>query len=205
MNYSGIRVPFLDKNKIKEKADVFRRKFWDDCLPVDIEKIVNFKLGIKIIPTPNLRESCDIDAQISFNLRWIYVDYDMYRDERQQNRLRFSFAHEIGHYALHQNIYSQFKLTNIYKFRQIITEQISEQQYGYLETQANKFASYLLVPRERFEIEKNKLINQLKADPNFIKIKDNFYLAIPLSTIFGVSAEAMEIVLKDESSNQKIA
>lgn len=203
MNDSEIKVPFLDKNEIKKKADAFRKKFWGNSLPVDIEKIINFKLGIKIIPVPNLRRSCDIDAQISFNLQFIYVDADMYEDQRQQNRLRFSFAHEIGHYILHKNIYSKLKLTNIYKFRQLITEQISEQQYGYLETQANKFAGYLLVPREKIEIEKTKLTEQLKEDPEFIKITDNklqnSYLAIPLANIFGVSAEVIEIVLSENN------
>lgn len=196
-------MPFLDKIEIKKKADAFRKKFWGNSLPVDIEKIINFKIGIKIIPVPNLRRFCDIDAQISFNLQFIYVDTDLYEDQRQQNRLRFSFAHEIGHYILHKNIYSKLKLTNIYKFRQLITEQISEQQYGYLETQANKFAGYLLVPREKIEIEKTKLTERLKEDPEFIKITDNklqsSYLAIPLANIFGVSTEVIEIVLSENN------
>lgn len=201
MDYSQIKVPFLDKEKIKKKADAFRKKYWDDSLPVDIERIINFKLKIKIVPIPNLRRFCDIDAQISFNLQFIYVDADIYKDERQQNRLRFSFAHEMGHYVLHKDIYKKLKLTNIYNLRQIITEKISDRQYGYLETQANKFASYLLVPRERLKIEKEKLFSQFKKDIEFDRIVDsklqNSYLAMELSKIFGVSVEVMEIVLSE--------
>lgn len=201
MDYSEIKVPFLDKEKIKARADAFRKKFWGDLLPIDIEKIIDIKFKIDIVPLPNLRKSCDTDAQISFDLKSIYIDYDMYRDERQQNRLRFSLAHEMGHYVLHRGIYGRFKLTNIYSFRQIILEKISERQYGYLETQANKFASYLLVPRERLKIEKNKLLKQLENDPEFIKITDNklqnSYLALPLSNIFGVSTEVIEIILNE--------
>jgi Zn-dependent peptidase ImmA (M78 family) len=203
MDYSIIKVPFLDRKEIKRRADAFRQKFWDDSVPVDIEKIIDLKLKIDIIPLPNLRKLCDIDSQISFDLKSIYVDSDLYRDEKQQNRLRFSLAHEMGHYVLHKNLYRKFKLNNIYNFRQIILEKISEKQYGYLETQANKFASYLLVPRERLKIEKEKLLKRLENDPEFIKISDNklqnSYLAIFLAGIFGVSQEVMEIVLSEEN------
>ncbi|MFA5051009.1 MAG: ImmA/IrrE family metallo-endopeptidase [Patescibacteria group bacterium] len=200
MDYYSIRVPFISQEEIKKMADEFRNRYWGESLPVDIEKIIDGKLKIQIIPIPNLRRDCDMDAHISFNWQFLYVDADMYKDDRQQNRLRFSFAHEIGHYILHENIYSDFKLNNIYKLYEIIG-QIPAEQYGYLETQANKFAGYLLVPREKLEIEKKKLIDQLKQNPEFIKISDdksqNSYLAIPLAPIFGVSQEAMEIVLSE--------
>lgn len=197
-----IQVPFLDKEEIKKRANIFRKRWWGVILPVDIEKIIDSQLRISIVPLPNLRKFCDIDAQIAFNLRFIYVDADLYTDKRQQNRLRFSLAHEIGHYVLHKNIYQNFKLKNIYQLRQAILEQISEKQYSYLETQANKFASYLLVPRDRLLIEKSKLIMQLKNDPDFIKLTDNklhaSYLAIQLANIFGVSSESMEIALNED-------
>ncbi|MDD3101991.1 MAG: ImmA/IrrE family metallo-endopeptidase [Patescibacteria group bacterium] len=200
MDYCDIRVPFISKEEIKKAADEFRDRYCGELLPVDIEKIIDGKLKIQIIPIPNLRRDCDMDAHISFNWQTLYVDADMYKDDRQQNRLRFSFAHEIGHYILHKDIYSAFKLNNIYKLYELV-EQIPAEQYGYLETQANKFAGYLLVPREKLEIEKKKLIDQLKQNPEFIKISDdksqNSYLAIPLAPIFGVSQEAMEIVLSE--------
>ncbi|MFA6146068.1 MAG: ImmA/IrrE family metallo-endopeptidase [Patescibacteria group bacterium] len=200
MDYYSIRVPFISQEEIKKMADGFRNRYWGESLPVDIEKIIDGKLKIQIIPIPNLRRDCDMDAHISFNWQFLYVDADMYKDDRQQNRLRFSFAHEIGHYILHENIYSDFKLNNIYKLYELVG-QIPAEQYGYLETQANKFAGYLLVPREKLEIEKKKLIDQLKQNPEFIKISDdksqNSYLAIPLAPIFGVSQEAMEIVLSE--------
>ncbi|MDD5625662.1 MAG: ImmA/IrrE family metallo-endopeptidase [Patescibacteria group bacterium] len=200
MDYYSIRVPFISQEEIKKMADGFRNRYWGESLPVDIEKIIDGKLKIQIIPIPNLRRDCDMDAHISFNWQFLYVDADMYKDDRQQNRLRFSFAHEIGHYILHENIYSDFKLNNIYKLYELVG-QIPAEQYGYLETQANKFAGYLLVPREKLEIEKKKMIDQLKQNPEFIKISDdksqNSYLAIPLAPIFGVSQEAMEIVLSE--------
>ena len=200
MDYYSIKVPFISQEEIKKMADEFRSRYCGESLPVDIEKIIDGKLKIQIIPIPNLRRDCDMDAHISFNWQFLYVDADMYKDDRQQNRLRFSFAHEIGHYILHENIYSDFKLNNIYKLYELVG-QIPAEQYGYLETQANKFAGYLLVPREKLEIEKKKMIDQLKQNPEFIQISDdksqNSYLAIPLAPIFGVSQEAMEIVLSE--------
>lgn len=204
MQTPEIKVLFLDKNQIRQKADLFRQKFWGEAVPVDIEKIIDVGLRINIIPLPNLRRDCDVDAQISFNFEEIYVDYDMFKDERQRNRLRFSFAHELGHSILHRYIYTHYKPTNVYRYRQIILEQMPERQYSYLETQANKFAGYLLVPRERLTIEKNKLLNQLQKDPEFIKMTDEKirlgYLALKLSNIFGVSSEVMEIVLGENEN-----
>ncbi len=151
MNYSDIKIPFVDKEKIKRKrkADLFREKFWNDSVPVDIEKIIDLKLEIDIIPLPDLG-----DVFISSDWKSIYVDRNKYLDGIQ-NRLRFSLAHEIGHFILHKEIYNSFKITSLEKFYQFVIE-ISGEQYGFLETQANIFANFLLVPRNRLALEKIK-------------------------------------------------
>jgi len=62
MNY---KVPFLNGEYIKQKADLFREKFWGDIIPVNIEKIVDVKLKIDIILVPDLQRLCCIDAFIA--------------------------------------------------------------------------------------------------------------------------------------------
>jgi len=199
MDLLKIQVPFIDREEIKNRADGFRALWWGESLPVKIETIIEVKLKMRIIPTPNLRQLCD--AVMSINNRCIYIDNDTFLDDRQRNRLRFSFAHELGHYVLHKDIYRQIRIFNVYEFPQSILEQLSSEQHSSLEFQANKFASYLLIPRERLRVEKEKIINQLKDNQEFARLTDNkmqnSYLAIHLSYIFGVSNEAMEIALND--------
>jgi len=40
MNFQSIKVPFLTKGEISTAADLFRKKYWNDTIPVDIEKII---------------------------------------------------------------------------------------------------------------------------------------------------------------------
>ena len=107
MDYTKINVPFLSNLEIKNKADLFRRKFWNDSVPIDMEDIVELKLEMEIIPLKSLQTLFGIDALITSDWRSIYIDYDRYVDERYQNRLRFSLAHEIGHFVLHKGIYNR--------------------------------------------------------------------------------------------------
>lgn len=197
MKYNKIIVPFLRNGEIEERAKLLREKFWDDKVPVDIEYIIDNKLEINIIPIPNFLKLIGIDSLITSDWKSLYVDYDEYMDERRHNRLRFSLAHEIGHFVLHKKIYDSFNIKNLNDYYKL-NEDIPREQYGYLETQANKFANYLLIPRKILRIERNKIIERIKEDLKGIDIKTlNSYLAIPLSETFKVSDEVVAIALND--------
>jgi len=199
MSYSKVRIPFLSNEKIKEEADLFRKKFWDGSVPVDIETIIDLKLQLYIIPIPNFLKDCNIDALISSDWKSISVDKNEYEDERLHGRLRFSLAHEIGHFVLHKKIYSDFdiKCKNDY-YR--LYEFLPPIQYHYLEVQAGKFANYFLVSRDILSEERKKQINK-KDNPDWFKSIDtktlNSYIAIPLSKIFEVSEDVITIALND--------
>jgi len=102
MDYTQIQIPYIGNLVIKNKADLFRTKYWDEILPVDIEKIIDVNLEINIIPLPDLEKLCNTDALITSDWKSLYIDKDLFEDERRQNRLRFSLAHEIGHLVLHK-------------------------------------------------------------------------------------------------------
>lgn len=199
MNYKNIVIPYLTDEIIEKQTNIFRRNFWDETIPVEIESIIEFGLKLKISPTKGMMNECGMDAFITADWQLIYVDYDKYMDERYKNRLRFSLAHEIGHFVLHKKIYKQLNITilkDVYRFY----EEISEREYNKLEIQANRFADYLLIPRGRLAIERNKELRKLKESNSFnLEKMDrqtlNSYLANPLSHIFGVSEEATEIAL----------
>lgn len=48
----------------------------------------------------NLFSEIDMDAYLKRDLSGIVVDYDLYMEEKSSNRMRFSFAHELGHFFL---------------------------------------------------------------------------------------------------------
>lgn len=198
MNYRNFVAPYLNNVTIEEKVEIFRKEFWNNTVPVEIEEIIELKLGIDLAPILGFLKVTNMDALITSDWRCIYVDYNEYLDERRCNRLRFSLAHEIGHYAIHKQIYNNFRIKTQEDYKKLYKD-IPAQQYGYLESQANKFASYLLIPRKVLAIEMEKELKN-KNDPRFEKVdrqKLNSYLAIPLSKIFKVSEEALEIALKD--------
>lgn len=199
MDYKKIIIPYLGNTDIEKRVGQFREKFWCDRVPVDIEHIIEIKLKIGIAPIPNFLKIVGVDALITSDWQTLYVDKDEYMDERRYNRLRFSLAHEIGHFVLHNEIYTSFDIKDLDDYYKL-NKDIPQKQYGYLETQANKFANYLLIPRKILKIERDKLVERVKEDLKRIDTDTktlNSYLAIPLSEIFEVSDDVVAIALND--------
>lgn len=63
--YQKIKIPYLDKRFIKNKADSFRKKYHGPSIPVDIVKIVEIKLKINTIPIPDIRKNHAFEALIT--------------------------------------------------------------------------------------------------------------------------------------------
>jgi len=199
MDYTQIQIPYIGNLVIKNKADLFRTKYWDEILPVDIEKIIDVNLEINIIPLPDLEKLCNTDALITSDWKSLYIDKDLFEDERRQNRLRFSLAHEIGHLVLHKNFYAILEINSFEDFYKFINS-VSAEQYRYLEIQANKFAGHILVPRNLLNNELNKELKRagqkINID-NLDKLLLKSYIANPLAKVFGISQESMEIILNE--------
>jgi len=98
-----IDPPRLRWNDIREEAEKFRRKYVNppDLVPVPIIEIVELKLGLQPIPIADLME-IDIDGFLTSDLKSICLDVDIYQNPRKETRLRFTLAHEIGHWVLHK-------------------------------------------------------------------------------------------------------
>lgn len=198
MNYGRIIAPYLSNISIDEKVETFREYYCGDSIPIEIEDIIELKLKIGITPIPGFLKMTNMDALITSDWEEIYVDKNEYLDDRRYNRLRFSLAHEVGHLIMHKQVYNNFEIKTLEDYYKLY-KNIPERQYGYLECQANKFASYLLIPRKILAIEAEKELKN-KDDPRLQKIERtilNSYLARPLSKIFRVSEEAVEIALND--------
>lgn len=79
MDYSEFRCRWIDKEKLWKVADDVREKYWPEAtLPIDAEKIVEFRLKLIIDPKHNLFSEIDMDAYLMRDLTGIVVDYDFY-------------------------------------------------------------------------------------------------------------------------------
>ncbi|KKR14720.1 MAG: hypothetical protein UT42_C0020G0008 [Candidatus Falkowbacteria bacterium GW2011_GWA2_39_24] len=198
MDYSAFKVPYLAENQIKQQADLIRNKYWDKTIPVDIEKIIEINLGLSVIPLPGLHKNFGFDAFISSDWSYVYVDNDRYFDDTHYKRVRFSLAHELGHLILHQNIYQSLQINSVEDYYRFY-DSVPKDQYSYLETQANKFAGYFLVPRNILQVEfaKLKMIKSNMLIKAGLKDVDDHvlidYMVDDLAEIFNISSHAMQI------------
>jgi hypothetical protein len=204
---SDFRCKRLTKDAIREKAEEFREKCWPQkTVPVDMEEIIEKCLGLHIIPEHGIGALTQIDAYLRCDLSGIVVDYNQYMDERNRyaNRLRFTFAHEIGHLVLHKDIYNRFSFSTTEEYIEFINSFPAE-QYFYFEYQAKEFAGRLLVPRKmlvdeigkiyEYKIASNTaLLRLLKINPEMLLDGITPEICRP----FGVSEKVIRIRIERE-------
>jgi len=194
---SEFRCKWIDKSVLWSIADSVRSNYWPEgTLPVDIEKIVEFRLKLLPEPKRGLFSATDMDAYLKIDLTGIVVDYDLYMNEKNANRMRFSFAHELGHFFLHKEVFTEFDLTDPEAWKNFILN-VSESEYGNFEWQANEFAGRLLVPHADLVlaieqvaqiIKDNKLIEYLNNDPDAVLSRVSPMICKP----FGVSTDVIK-------------
>ena len=159
MSINEIKVPFISYDEIRIiSEDFLHRHNTTDEIPVPIDKIVEMNLSIEIIPIHELKNAFNIDGYVSNNFKTITVD--QYVFENIENRYRFTLAHEIVHIILHKPIFEQLGFTNEEEWKYMITA-FDTKQYGNLETQANRFAALILVPRYHLIEKYNDTINKV--------------------------------------------
>lgn len=145
-----LEPPRLKWNFIRQKAEDFRNSFVNpvDKIPVPIIEILELDLNIEPIPIKSLMERIDIDGFLTKDLKHICVDNDIYMDPRRENRLRFTYAHEVGHLILHEK---EIKQTDFRTPEDWIhfREDFLEDDLNWFESQAYEFAGRLLVPKEK--------------------------------------------------------
>lgn len=161
-----------------------------------MERIIEMELGLTIEPITDLQRELDVDAFLKRDFSGIVVDLECFMDERFRNRFRFSLAHEIGHLALHRDLFDEYPINSIEEWKYFITG-IPEEQYKYIEYQANEFAGRLLIPRNVLVeeigkclglIEDPQLIYYLHKDPAAVLSR----ISPRISRIFGVSDEVIQ-------------
>jgi Zn-dependent peptidase ImmA (M78 family) len=176
------------KEQVWDQVEAFRRRYLVGDLaplPVDVFTLTEIELKLDIIPFDDLYEKYEVDAALMQDFSGLYVDAEAYiiweKGPRwKQRRLRFSVAHELGHYVLHREIAAGLDLKNFDDFARW-TKGNYGQQYS-LEQEANEFGGRLLVPRARLQAAFDEFGAGVKT------ILPNWYTSPELRQAFADSA-----------------
>jgi Zn-dependent peptidase ImmA (M78 family) len=189
------KAPYITQGMAWEKADGIRVQHWPSSrIPVEVEEIL-WKVGLRLEPLESLKEAGDVDALLRGDLTSIIVDNGEYMDDRMQNRIRFSIAHELGHFVLHSDIYREMAYESIKEWIEFVRD-VPETQWSFFEMQAYEFAGRLLVPlsclKSRVEaaVRKAEEAGFNRWDKSGDAARE--YMASPISRAFGVSSQVIE-------------
>jgi len=109
----------------------------------------------------------DFFGEYSYEEKTIYLNIR----ERKYGptvRERFTLAHELGHHFLHGNILRQFNYTAAEDQETINMVGSSNDQIRYFESQANKFASYLLMPGNVIDRYARQVMQQMDIRKGYV-------------------------------------
>jgi hypothetical protein len=198
------RCLWMDKQIIRQRADGVRVTYLPNGnIPIDSQYIAEFGLRLDIDPLRGLFAEFEIDAWLKPDLSGMVVDLDRYMNERFNNRLRFSFAHELGHYFLHRNLLKILHFASFSEWKEFILT-LPEKEYKYFEWQANEFAGRLVVPLAELNFHLSAACEKIKEDDSLTQIlaKDPGLVLSAISPTlcrpFGVSDEVIETRVERE-------
>ncbi len=191
-------APEIIQKKVDEFCDLYPRA---NTIPVDVEKLIEIDLKLQIIPIASLKPKCDTDALLSNDLRSVLVDLEQFVNEKNLNRLRFTFAHEIGHLILHSDLFKLFKFSSVDDWISTFNN-FEDKLYKDIEFQANEFAGRLLIPPNKLIEVVNQMQDKIEMWKNStsLPVSNNFieYIARTISQVFGVSQKVAQIRIEKE-------
>ena len=114
----------MARKRSGKRVEAFRKEYFRGDLahlPVDVFTLAEIDLKLDIVPFDDLFEKYDADAALMHDFSGLYVDAEAYimweKGPRwKQRRLRFSVAHELGHYVLHRDIAAE---SEVQRFRRV--------------------------------------------------------------------------------------
>jgi len=189
---------------IWEKVEEVRAQYeilGEDRTPIDVFSFFEIDLGLNPIPFDDLVSKYRIEAAITADFTGIYLDAEQYAlmergPDWKLNRLRFTVAHELAHYYLHQDLPQPENFASLPNFARW-NDNYGGKKYD-AEQEANEFAGRLLVPELRlrscfdeFALPAEKLM------PGFMgngQIRRSF--ADTIASRFGVNSQVIEVRLE---------
>lgn len=140
------RVPYLTEHQIEAKANEVLQDIGYTCGRVNLSKLIDQELKISGLRVTFSRASMSALGGISFNPPLIQI----FADDKNEPRARFTLAHELGHFYLEHNRYLERELLQPRDLDPQQSTQMPTADVERLEWQANAFAAYLLMPKAAF-------------------------------------------------------
>lgn len=197
---------FIHNDEIRQIADSTREKYSDgDELPVIMEDIIEIKLNIDIVPIAELSSRYGIDGFITGNFKEIYVDennyYEADNNSISRGRLRFTYAHELGHLILHKEFVEELNFDSEEDWKKYRLG-LSDDNVSRFEYQAHEFAGRFLVPKKhlRQKVEENRdKIKKYKAlSSNYDETELIDYISRDICEGFDVNPTVIAIRISKE-------
>src|SRR2546422_9709528 len=191
--------PRLEYEAIRRKADEILQKTWPEgTIPINVERIVDARFQIDIIPVPGLKDQIGVEGFLSRDRDAIYVD------ERVSNavpsRYRFTLAHEIGHLVLHEALYRAADFKTPAEWLEFQSS-LPEQDYSRYEFQAYCFGGLLLAPKTPLANAVQEAVLKAKRGNYEVNLKepaDRDYVADWVGKKLEVSGEVIARRGKDD-------
>lgn len=156
----NLGVEYLAYDKIAEAAEEFLIINNIESVPVPIDYIAEEKYGIDIIPIPNLQYGYETEGFITNDFSCIYVDEGIYNNV--EVRYRFTIAHELGHYFMHEKYLADVSLAGLSDWIDFQKE-LNPKDHDKLEFQGYSFAGLVLVPRYELKIAFEENFNKVNC------------------------------------------
>ncbi len=157
----------LSYEDLRKEADKFLDEYCDEGeLPIPISEIVEFDFRMDVVPVLGLENTIGVVGYLSSDLGYVYVDKQTF--DFSVERFRFTLAHEIGHYWLHDGFYKTFDIKTIEDFK--AAQGAIGKHYRWFEFQANSFAGLVLVPSKPLKEVFIEFTN--KATANNVSLSD---------------------------------
>ncbi len=144
----------MTNTEIWNQAETLRNTYDNlkvDKLPLDLISFVELDLRLDLIPYDGLKNDFGADAALLTDFSGFYIDgeifdrIDVVRGS-QLNRLRFSIAHELGHFFLHRDHFEAAEIQTSEHLLEWLNLHDGK-KYDF-EREANEFAGRILVPAD---------------------------------------------------------
>ncbi|MGT2793271.1 ImmA/IrrE family metallo-endopeptidase [Streptococcus pasteurianus] len=181
----------INYEELKNSAYDFLKKFSNGRLPIDLLHIIHQIDNLRLMKYTNFAKMHNLTLEEIYDILqsedgalWYQTSTNsyilLYNDlVENKERIRFTIAHELGHYALRHNELTDKTTLSRYS--------LSSEEYDRFEKEANFFAKHLLVP---FPILGNYVQFFHKMDTDFIH------------TVFNVSYSVANYVIKNLQTMQ---
>ena len=200
-----MRVDFLENEAVWRSADALRNAVelqGHNVPPIDVMYVVDVQLRFDVIEIDGLFDDIGMDAAIVPTGKTLYIDrnsLDQWEQKKGwiEKRLRFTVAHELGHYSLHPEYLSDYEFGDVAEFKRVMRTHGNNRR---LEEQANEFAGRFLIPPDILRLEYDALCTGLTAanlDWRAVPgMREHF--AKKIAPRFGVNAQVIETRLDHE-------